>query len=79
MKKLVETIAKALVESPEEVSVTQEESDRAIVLKLSVASDDMGKVIGKHGRIAKSIRSVVNAAAYDSDKKVIVEIADRDE
>lgn len=79
MKKLVETIAKALVESPEEVSVTQEESDRAIVLKLSVASDDMGKVIGKHGRIAKSIRSVVNAAAYDSEKKVIVEIADRDE
>lgn len=79
MKKLVETIAKALVESPEEVSVTQEESDRAIVLKLSVAPDDMGKVIGKHGRIAKSIRSVVNAAAYDSDKKVIVEIADRDE
>ena len=72
MKELVEVIAKSLVDNPEEVTVT--EKDRATVLELHVAQADMGKVIGKQGRIAKAIRSVVKAAASREDKKVIVEI-----
>ena len=74
MKELVEVIAKALVDFPEEVTVTQTENDRAIILELRVAQSDMGKVIGKQGRIAKAIRSVVKAAASKEDKKVVVEI-----
>ena len=74
MKQLVEVIAKALVDFPEEVVVTETENDRAIVLELRVAQSDMGKVIGKQGRIAKAIRSVVKAAASKEDKKVVVEI-----
>lgn len=74
MKELVETIAKALVDSPDEVVVTESETEREIVLQLHVAQEDMGKVIGKQGRIAKAIRSVVKAAASKSDKKVIVDI-----
>ena len=74
MKELVEVIAKALVDLPEEVVVTEREEDRAIIIELKVAPDDMGKVIGKQGRIAKSIRSVVKAAASKEDKKVIVGI-----
>ena len=74
MKELVEVIAKALVDSPDEVVVTQTENDKAIVLELRVAQSDMGKVIGKQGRIAKAIRSVVKAAASKEEKKVIVEI-----
>ena len=74
MKELVETIAKALVDSPDEVVVTESETEREIVLQLHVAQEDMGKVIGKQGRIAKAIRSVVKAAASKCDKKVKVEI-----
>ena len=74
MKELVETIAKALVDSPDEVVVTESETEREIVLQLHVAQEDMGKVIGKQGRIAKAIRSVVKAAASKSDKKVVVDI-----
>ena len=74
MKELVEVIAKSLVDNPEEVTVTETEKDRATVLELPVAQADMGKVIGKQGRIAKAIRSVVKAAASREDKKVIVEI-----
>jgi uncharacterized protein len=74
MKELVEVIAKALVDLPEEVVVTEREDEKAIVVELRVAPDDMGKVIGKQGRIAKSIRSVVKAAASKEDKKVIVDI-----
>ncbi len=74
MKKLVEVIAKSLVDHPDEVVVTEKETDKSIVLELKVASEDMGKVIGKQGRIAKSIRTVVKAAAAKSDKKVVVEI-----
>jgi len=74
MKELVEVIAKALVDNPDEVIVTETENDRAIVLELRVAQSDMGKVIGKQGRIAKAIRSVVKAAASKEDKKVVVEI-----
>ena len=73
-KELVEIIAKALVDNPDEVVVTETENEKAIVLELRVAQSDMGKVIGKQGRIAKAIRSVVKAAASKEEKKVIVEI-----
>ena len=74
MKELVEVIAKALVDNPDEVAVTESVKDDEIVLELTVSPSDMGKVIGKQGRIAKAIRSVVKAAASKEDKKVIVEI-----
>ncbi|MBE5948312.1 MAG: KH domain-containing protein [Lachnospiraceae bacterium] len=75
MKELVEVIAKALVEKPEEVIVTEKENGKSTIVELKVAPSDMGKVIGKQGRIAKSIRAVVKAAAaMKDDKKVIVEI-----
>ena len=74
MKTLVETIAKALVDSPDEVVVTETETEREIVIQLHVAQEDMGKVIGKQGKIAKAIRSVVKAASSKCDKKVKVEI-----
>ena len=74
MKELVEIIAKALVDSPDEVVVTETENERDIVIILHVADSDMGKVIGKQGRIAKAIRSVVRAAASKTDKRVKVEI-----
>lgn len=74
MKELVEVIAKSLVDYPEEVVVTQTENEKSIVLELRVAQSDMGKVIGKQGRIAKAIRSVVKAAASKESKKVIVDI-----
>ena len=74
MKELVEVIAKALVEHPEEVVVTENQSEKAIVIELRVAQSDMGKVIGKQGRIAKAIRSVVKAASAKEDRKVIVDI-----
>ena len=74
MKELVEVIAKALVDYPEMVKVKETESDRTIVLELSVAPEDMGKVIGKNGRIARAIRTVVKSSSVKLDKKVIVEI-----
>ena len=74
MKELVEVIAKALVENPDEVVVTESVKDDETVIELSVAPADMGKVIGKQGRIAKAIRSVVKAASSKEDKKVIAEI-----
>ena len=74
MKELVEVIAKALVDYPNEVVVTETEKEKAIVIELHVAASDMGKVIGKQGRIAKAIRSVVKAAASKSEKKVVVDI-----
>ena len=74
MKELVEVIAKALVENPDEVVVTESVKDDETVIELSVAPADRGKVIGKQGRIAKAIRSVVKAASSKEDKKVIVEI-----
>ncbi len=75
MRELVEVIAKALVDHPEEVVVTEKTEGNALVLEVKVADSDMGKVIGKQGRIAKAIRSVVKAAAAKEDKKVIVDIA----
>ncbi|MBR3683750.1 MAG: KH domain-containing protein [Lachnospiraceae bacterium] len=74
MKDLVEVIAKALVDNPNEVVVTEKENGKNITIELHVAAADMGKVIGKQGRIAKAIRSVVKAASSKDNKKVDVEI-----
>ena len=74
MKELVEVIAKSLVENPDKVVVTQTEDDKAIIVELKVAQSDMGKVIGKQGKIAKAIRSVVKAASAKETKKVLVDI-----
>ena len=74
MRELVETIAKALVDHPEAVQVNEVEGERSTILELKVAPDDMGKVIGKQGRIAKAIRTVVKAAATKDEKRVVVEI-----
>ena len=74
MKELVEVIASALVDNPSEVVVTETETEEGIVLSLTVAPDDMGKVSGKQGRIAKAIRTVVRAAGSKGDKKIMVDI-----
>lgn len=74
MKELVDVIVKALVDSPDEVVVTERETDKGLLIEIKVSEDDKGKIIGKQGRIAKSIRSVVKAAASKEDKKVIVDI-----
>ena len=74
MRELVEVLAQSLVDHPEEVTVQETEKDNEILLELKVAQEDMGKVIGKQGRIAKAIRAVVKAAASKTDKKAIVEI-----
>ena len=74
MRELVEVIAKSLVENPDEVVVTEADSPKGMIISLTVAPSDMGKVIGKQGRIAKALRTVVKAAASKYDKKVIVEI-----
>lgn len=74
MKELVEIIAKALVDIPESVQVNEVNGEQSIILELKVAPGDMGKVIGKQGRIAKAIRTVVKAAAIKENKRVVVEI-----
>lgn len=74
MKELVEVIAKSLVDCPEEVIVTETEDNDAIFVELKVTASDMGKVIGRQGRIAKAIRTVVKAASSKSEKKVVVDI-----
>ena len=74
MRELVLFLAKSLVDQPDAVQVTETEGPEAIILKLTVAPEDMGKVIGKQGRIAKAIRTVVKAAGVHEDKKIIVEI-----
>lgn len=74
MKELLETIAKSLVDYPEYIEVKEIVKDDAIILELKVAEEDMGKVIGKQGRIAKAIRNVVKAAAMKKNKKVVVDI-----
>ena len=79
MKELVEVIAKALVDNPDEVVVTEKEEGKNVTIELHVAASDMGKVIGKQGRIAKAIRTVVKAAATKQNKKVSVEIRSEDE
>ncbi|MEF9953077.1 MAG: KH domain-containing protein [Clostridium sp.] len=74
MSELVKTIAKALVDNPDAVKVTSSDRDGITTIELTVHPDDMGKVIGKQGRIAKAIRSVVKAAATKENKKVVVDI-----
>ena len=74
MKELVEVMAKGLVSKPDEVSVTEYQKGDETILKLHVAEDDMGKVIGQAGRIAKAIRVIVKAAAVKEDKQVSVDI-----
>ena len=74
MKELVEVIAKSLVDHPEDVRVEEKQQDRQVTLELHVDEDDMGKVIGRQGRIAKAMRTVVKAAATRENKKVTVEI-----
>lgn len=74
LKELVEIIACSIVDNPDEVHVNQVEGEKSVILELQVAEEDMGKVIGKQGRIAKAIRTVVKAAATKEGKRVIVEI-----
>ena len=76
MKDLVEVIAKSLVDNPSEVHVNEIQGEQDLSLELRVAPEDMGKVIGKQGRIAKAIRTVVKAAALNKDQKIVVEIID---
>ncbi|WP_096199336.1 KH domain-containing protein [Bacillus sp. FJAT-45350] len=76
MKELVETIAKALVDHPDDVYVTVRDEEQLITLELTVNGQDMGKVIGKQGRVAKAVRSVVNAAAAQQNKRVRLDIID---
>ena len=76
MKDLLTYIAKSLVENPDSVVVTEVQKDDGLVLELRVAPEDMGKVIGKHGRIAKEIRTVIKAAALKDNIKVSVDILD---
>ncbi len=76
MKDLVEIIAKSLVDNPNEVHVNEIQGEQDLILELRVAPEDMGKVIGKQGRIAKAIRTVVKAAALNKDQKIVVEIID---
>ena len=74
MKELLEQIARALVDNPDDVVVNEVEGEQSLILELKVSEDDMGKVIGKQGRIAKAIRTVMKAAAIRDNKRVVVEI-----
>lgn len=76
MTSLVEVIARALVSKPDEVNVTEEVDGKNIIIKLRVADEDIGKIIGKSGRIAKALRTVVKAAAMKRNLKVTVEIVE---
>jgi predicted RNA-binding protein YlqC (UPF0109 family) len=74
MKELLEYLAKSLVDKPDDVEVSQVEGERSIILELRVSPDDMGKVIGKQGRIAQALRTIVKAAAIKDGKRVMIEI-----
>ncbi|UOE92865.1 KH domain-containing protein [Alkalihalobacillus sp. LMS39] len=76
MKELIEHIAKALVDHPQEVFVKEIEDEQGMIVQLSVHADDMGKVIGKQGRVAKAIRSVLHAAALKENKRVRLDIVE---
>ena len=76
MKELVEVITKALVDDPDSVVVTEREDKKSTILEIRVADSDMGKVIGKQGRIAKAIRTVLSAASVRTGKRVVLEILD---
>lgn len=77
MRELVEYLAKSLVDQPEAVKVSEVSGERSVVLEIKVAPDDMGKIIGKHGRIVKAIRTVAKAAATKEGKRVEVEIIEQ--
>lgn len=74
LKKILEDMARAIVDNPDSVSVTEENKEDEIVLTLHVAEDDMGMIIGKHGKIARALRTVTKAAAKMADQKIVVEI-----
>ncbi len=74
VKEFVEFVVRALVDSPDAVEINQVEGERTIVIEVKVASDDLGKIIGKQGRIANALRTIVKAAAMKDDKKVTLEI-----
>lgn len=74
MKQLVEVIAKALVDHPDDVRVNEVDKERLTVFELTVHAEDMGKVIGKQGRVAKALRTVVNAAAVKENKRIAIDI-----
>lgn len=76
MKEVLRTIVKYIVDNPEEILINQKEEGQSTILELKVAADDMGKVIGKGGRVAKAIRTVIGAAATKTDKHVLVKIID---
>lgn len=76
MKELVQVIVKSVVDNPSEVHVNEVQGEQSVVLELRVAPEDMGKVIGKQGKVAKAIRTVVKAASLNVDKKIVVEILD---
>jgi len=76
VKEILENIARAIVEKPDEVRVTERQDGEATVLELSVAPDDMGRVIGKQGKIARAIRTVIRAAAIRANVRVVVDIVD---
>jgi predicted RNA-binding protein YlqC (UPF0109 family) len=74
MKELIEYIAKALVDNPDDVKVTEIEGERTSVIELSVAKEDLGKIIGKQGRTARSIRTILSAASTKNNKRAVLEI-----
>ncbi|MHB0978645.1 MAG: KH domain-containing protein [Thermoleophilia bacterium] len=76
MKELLEYLAKALVDSPDDVRVESTETETTVILELNVAKEDIGKVIGKQGRIARALRTVIKASAVKNGKRAIVEIVD---
>ena len=76
MKELVQYLAKSLVRNPDAVEVTESEGDNASVLELRVAKEDLGRIIGKQGRTAKSIRTLLNAAASRTNRKIVLEIVE---
>ena len=78
MKELVQYLAQSIVNQPDAVEVTETQDDNASVLELKVAQEDLGRVIGKQGRTAKSLRTILNAAAARHDRKIVLEIVDEE-
>jgi hypothetical protein len=76
MKALVETIAKALVDNPSQVAAAEETEEDTLVIKLTVAKEDMGRIIGKEGRTAKAIRTILNAVSTKDNKKAMLKIVE---
>lgn len=76
MKALVETIAKSLVDDPSQVQAAEEMEEDTLVIKLTVAKEDMGRIIGKEGRTAKAIRTILNAVSTKDDKKAVLKIVE---